>query len=47
MGAVRSACRAAGGQIELVSELGRGTTVRCTLPGARWGRRARRASAIA
>jgi two-component system chemotaxis sensor kinase CheA len=32
LGAVRSACRAAGGQIELISEPGRGTCIRCTFP---------------
>ncbi|HEY6179370.1 MAG TPA: ATP-binding protein [Kofleriaceae bacterium] len=47
LGAVRSACRAAGGQIELLSEPGRGTTVRCTFPDSARHRRPRRASAIA
>jgi two-component system chemotaxis sensor kinase CheA len=47
LGAVRSACRAAGGQIELLSEPGRGTCVRCTFPNSARHRRPRRASAIA
>jgi two-component system chemotaxis sensor kinase CheA len=32
LSAVRSACRSAGGDIELVSEPGRGTCIRCTFP---------------
>jgi signal transduction histidine kinase len=46
LGAVRSACRAAGGQIELLSDPGRGTCVRCTFPAAARHRRARRSSAM-
>jgi two-component system chemotaxis sensor kinase CheA len=46
LGAVRSACRGAGGQIELLSDPGRGTCVRCTFPAAARHRRARRSSAM-
>jgi two-component system chemotaxis sensor kinase CheA len=46
MSALRAACSELGGRVELVSEPGRGTTVRCCVPLARSSTRAHRTSMI-